>query len=201
VTNPKNWSPVAPHEAERRRDAKRWQRGLRGGRLPDVTSQVGQAAAAVAFIQKFRKSAGAVVARYRIAGNCDCAFAIVTLSGAISAQTVSDKDGYYFFDNLRNGTYTIYPKSSQVGVSFCPEYRTVILLDVDSTEENFRDPHSVVDSRNYATFPNLSRNLNGTLIYDVQQFESRKAGAPQDCRFLKPVDCRVPANIPENSRH
>jgi hypothetical protein len=61
-------------------------------------------------------------------------------------------------------------------------------------------PYSVPDCRNYATFPNSSRTVNQTKIYDVQTSsnsavpgtDSRAAGAP--------TDDRITPNIPENSR-
>lgn len=61
---------------------------------------------------------------------------------------------------------------------------------------------SVVDSRNYGKFPNLSRTVQGTVIYDVVSVESRSQGAPVDCRVSpnKPVDSRISPNIPQNSR-
>jgi hypothetical protein len=60
--------------------------------------------------------------------------------------------------------------------------------------------YSVPDDRNYATFPNAERTVQGTEIFDVQTsdnaavpgVDSRAAGAP--------VDCRVSPNIPQNSR-
>ena len=60
---------------------------------------------------------------------------------------------------------------------------------------------SVTDSRNYGNFPNNSRNVQGTLIYDVVKVDSRTAGAPADSRAAgAPVDSRVSPNIPLNSR-
>jgi len=61
-------------------------------------------------------------------------------------------------------------------------------------------PYSVPDCRNYGNFPNSSRDVQDTLIYDVQTSsnsavpgtDSRAAGAP--------VDDRVAAIIPLNSR-
>lgn len=62
-------------------------------------------------------------------------------------------------------------------------------------------PYSVPDCRNYATFPNASRNVQETLIYDVPSVDSRAAGAPVDSRAAgAPVDSRIAPNIPENSR-
>lgn len=70
----------------------------------------------------------------------------------------------------------------------------------DFTTGTVTSVYSVPDCRNYGTFPNSSRDVNGTLIYDVQTSsnsavpgtDSRAAGAP--------VDCRVSPNIPLNSR-
>ena len=61
---------------------------------------------------------------------------------------------------------------------------------------------SVVDSRNPASlgglFPNNSESINGTAVYDVQQFESRTAGAPVDSRAAgAPV---ASGTYPQNSR-
>lgn len=59
--------------------------------------------------------------------------------------------------------------------------------------------YSVPDDRNYATFPNAARNIQGTQIYDVSAHpshatttDSRASGAP--------LDSRAAAIIPENSR-
>jgi hypothetical protein len=59
--------------------------------------------------------------------------------------------------------------------------------------------YSIPDDRNYGTFPNNSRTVQGTEIYDVSAHpstippvDSRAAGAP--------VDSRVASIIPQNSR-
>lgn len=60
--------------------------------------------------------------------------------------------------------------------------------------------YSVPDSRNFATFPNTSRDVQGTLIYDVQTssnstvpgVDSRTAGAPVDSRVSAPQNSRTP---------
>ena len=60
--------------------------------------------------------------------------------------------------------------------------------------------YSQPDCRNYAAFPNSSRNLYNTLIYDVQTssnsavpgVDSRAAGAPVDSRANKPTNSRTP---------
>lgn len=61
---------------------------------------------------------------------------------------------------------------------------------------------SQVDSRNYATFPNLTVNVQNTEQYTVPSVDSRTAGAPVDSRTAgAPVDSRKAPNIPENSRN
>ena len=60
--------------------------------------------------------------------------------------------------------------------------------------------YSVPDCRVAPFGPNASRNVNGTLIYDVQT-SSNSAIPPTDSRTQgAPVDSRVAANIPTNSR-
>ena len=62
--------------------------------------------------------------------------------------------------------------------------------------------YSFPDTRDYATFPNDSRDVQGTLIYDVVAFESRAAGAPVDSRAAgAPDDSRVAAIVPVNCRN
>jgi hypothetical protein len=64
----------------------------------------------------------------------------------------------------------------------------------------FSGAYSVPDCRNFGSFPNTSRTVQGTKIYDLQTSsnhaipgtDSRAAGAP--------VDSRVSPNIPQNSR-
>lgn len=71
--------------------------------------------------------------------------------------------------------------------------------------------YSVPDSRDYGNFPNDSRDVQGTLTYDVASIDSRAEGPPESClrywfdtsfnRTLPlPQDSRVAPNIPENSR-
>lgn len=59
---------------------------------------------------------------------------------------------------------------------------------------------SVIDSRNYNGFPNLSRTVNGTLIYDV--VKNASIAAPTDSRVVSivPVDSRVASIVRQNSR-
>lgn len=57
--------------------------------------------------------------------------------------------------------------------------------------------YSVPDCRNFGNFPNNSINVNQTLIYTAQKFESRTAGAPVDSRTTIPVPS---GTYPQNSR-
>jgi hypothetical protein len=60
-------------------------------------------------------------------------------------------------------------------------------------------PYSVPDCRVAPFGPNANRIVQGTKIYDVQTSDNA-AIPPVDSRTSKPVDSRVAANIPENSR-
>ena len=59
--------------------------------------------------------------------------------------------------------------------------------------------YSQPDCRIFGNFPNASRNVQGTLTYDVQT-SSNPAIPSTDSRVSKPVDSRIAAIIPENSR-
>lgn len=60
--------------------------------------------------------------------------------------------------------------------------------------------YSVPDCRVAPFGPNASRTVNATVTYDVQT-SSNPAIPPKDCRVAgAPVDCRLAANIPQNSR-
>lgn len=60
--------------------------------------------------------------------------------------------------------------------------------------------YSVPDARNFGTFPNLGRDVAGTLVEDTPAQSS--VALPVDSRVtaIKPVDSRVGPNIPTNSR-
>jgi len=117
---------------------------------------------------------------FSISGNVGCAHACVFLIGPVTRKTESDEKGFYIFDNLSEGTYTVVPYKS--GEGFRPTSQTVI-ANADVTVK-FIDPSSVVDSR--ASPINHSRTAHNFPV------DSRAAGAP--------VDCRVAPNIPQNSR-
>lgn len=62
--------------------------------------------------------------------------------------------------------------------------------------------YSLPDCRNFGSFPNASRTINGTKIYDVQTSsnsavpgtDSRKAGAPVDSS-TQPQNSRTPGTF------
>jgi hypothetical protein len=139
---------------------------------------------------------------HEISGNAGIAAASVLLSGGpVSKIVVADAEGFYLFTDLPDGTYVVKPSAPTPGHTFLPEIQIVTIAGEDVGGISFIDPSSVVDSRAISTTtPNSSRNVQGTLIYDVPKVDSRVAGAPVDCRVSKPVDCRVSPNIPQNSR-
>ncbi len=59
----------------------------------------------------------------------------VTLSGAANKRTTTDANGYYSFNVLGNGTYTIMP--SKTGYGFAPSIRTVTVSDANITGQDF----------------------------------------------------------------
>lgn len=133
-----------------------------------------------------------------ISGNVGKAGVTVNYSGPTSGSVTSGSNGNYAITNLGDGTYTITP--SLAGFAFVPISQTVILQGVTVANVNFTTPYSVPDCRNYGSFPNQSRDVQGTLIYDVQT-SSNHSIPPTDSRIAgAPVDCRKSPNIPQNSR-
>jgi hypothetical protein len=140
---------------------------------------------------------------HAISGNAGIASANVLLAGLVSKAVVADAEGFYSFSGFPDGAYVVRPSIPTPGKTFSPEIQVVVVAGADVFGVDFIDPSSPVDSRaTTATTPNSSRNVQGSLIYDVQKVESRAAGAPADCRVAPniPVDSRVSPNIPQNSR-
>jgi hypothetical protein len=136
------------------------------------------------------------LAAHSLSGNCGAAAAVVFLAGDSIGATVADSKGNFTFADLPAGTYAVIPKKP--GSIFHPKLRLVNIVDTSAAGIDFLDPVSFQDCRNYGNFPNNSTNINGTLTYTVQQFESRKAGAPVDSRTAgAPVAC---GTYPQNSR-
>lgn len=144
-------------------------------------------------------------ATFSISGNAGTGGATVSWSGTASGSMTADGSGNYTIPNLSNGPYTITP--SKTGFTFSPTSSNQTVSSANITGVNFTatamgNAFSVTDSRNYFIFPNASRNLNGTKIYDVQT-SSNPAVPGKDCRVQgAPVDCRLnPPNVPQNSRN
>jgi hypothetical protein len=137
---------------------------------------------------------------HAISGNAGIASANVLLAGLVSKAVVADAEGFYSFSGLLDGAYVVRPSIPTPGKTFSPEIQVVVVAGADVLGVDFIDPSSPVDSRAItAITPNSSRNVQGSLIYDVQKAESR-AAAPIDSRVSKPVDSRASGNAPQNSR-
>jgi hypothetical protein len=133
--------------------------------------------------------------KHGISGNAGIADAKLFLVGPVIKETVADADGQYSFTGLLDGVYVLKPFTFVPGHTFLPELQIVAIAGEDVIA-NFIDPSSPVDSR---INPNASRNVQGSLIYDVQT-SSNPAIPPTDSRISKPVDARTASIIPQNSR-
>jgi hypothetical protein len=129
--------------------------------------------------------------------------ATVSYTGTSSGSVVSGVGGAYTITNLASGTYTITP--TLAGYTFVPTsssqaYSGNSLVGINFTAQaSGSSVYSQPDCRQFGNFPNDYINVQGTLTYTVQVFESRVAGAPVDSRVAgAPVDSRVSA--PQNSR-
>lgn len=140
---------------------------------------------------------------HSISGNAGHAGATVSYSGQSSGEVTADGSGNYTISGLSNGNYTLTP--SAAGYTFSPtsQPETVSganITGVDFTATVVPTTYSVPDCRDYATFPNDSRDVQGTLIYDVQT-SSNSAVPGEDSREEgAPIDSRIAPNVPENSR-
>lgn len=159
-------------------------------------------------------AAGSITATFNISGVVGVGGATVTYTGTASGSVTADASGSYMISNLGVGSYTIIP--SLAGYTFVPTSNNEIITSSDISGVNFTASltptvYSVIDSRNYGNFPNDSRDVQGTLTFDVPSVDSRAAGEPESClrywfdiSFNRtqplPVDSRIAPNIPENSR-
>jgi hypothetical protein len=134
---------------------------------------------------------------YSISGNVGVAGATVAYSGTASGSVTAGAGGAYTIPSLANGSYTITPSKS--GYTFSPTSRNETVSGSNIAGVNFTadssSAYSVPDCRDYATFPNLPVNVNGTLQYTTPAHPSHPA--PVDSRKKKPVQS---STLPQNSR-
>jgi hypothetical protein len=132
-------------------------------------------------------------------------FAIFTMTPQIGdvlrlevlGSTLTFKQNGTVIGSVSDSTYTL----GNPGMAFLPN--AVPLPAISFWTGGFGSPtplnYSQPDCRVAPFGPNASRNVQGTLTYDVQI--SDNAAVPgKDSRVSKPVDCRVAPNIPQNSR-
>jgi hypothetical protein len=159
-------------------------------------------------ISKFAVGSAALGAT--ISGNAGVAGATVSWTGTSSGSTSADGSGNYTTPALPNGSYTLAP--SLTGYSFSPASQNETISGSNITGVNFTASsyYSVPDTRNYGNFPNSTRDVQGTLIYDVpsvfslkywfDQMFNRTQPTPLDSRTAgAPVDSRN-GDTPQNSR-
>lgn len=130
--------------------------------------------------------------------------ATVSYTGPSSGNVTADGSGNFEIDGLGDGDYVVTPTNT--GFSFTPSSQNVTVSGADVTGVDFTSAavptvYSPVDSRDFATFPNQFRTVQGSKIYDVQT-SSNPAVPGDDSRVAPniPVDSRQDPNIPENSR-
>jgi hypothetical protein len=141
------------------------------------------------------------VGSFGISGNAGTAGATVSWTGTSSGSTTSDASGNFNTGSIGNGNYTL--SVSKTGFTFSPAFSNQTINGANVTGVNFTvsGAYSVPDCRVAPAGPNSSRNVQGTLIYDVQT-SSNPAVPGTDSRVSPniPVDSRVSPNIPQNSR-
>jgi hypothetical protein len=133
-----------------------------------------------------------------IGGNVGIAGATVS----DGTNTTTSDAGGNFVIAPETGTVTIAP--SLAGYTFSPTSANETVSGANITGVNFTATptttvYSVSDCRVIKPNSATSRSVNGTLIYDVQT-SSNSAIPPTDSRVSTPQDCRLIANIPQNSR-
>jgi hypothetical protein len=143
---------------------------------------------------------------FSISGNAGCAHASVFLTGGPQTKlTASDEKGFFAFENLLDGTYTVFPYKS--GETFRPTSQIVVVAGADVIGVDFIDPSSVVDSR---VVPNHGRTVQGTIFYDIVPTDSRVVPALTPSFSVTSVAAAVggqttytgtftPASLPANS--
>jgi hypothetical protein len=133
--------------------------------------------------------------------------ATVNLTGTATATTTADGGGNYSFTGLANGVYTVTPTNA--GYTFSPASRLVTISGANFSGGSFiatpvppppTPYYSVPDCRVAPFGPNASRDVNNTLIYDVQTSDNAAVPSKDSRATGVPVDSRVSPNIPSNSR-
>jgi hypothetical protein len=146
---------------------------------------------------------------FTISGNAGLAGATVSYSGSASGSVIADGSGNYSINGLANGSYTITPSKS--GYNFLPVNSNQMVNNADISGVNFTAALNVYSVPDCRVTPNDSRNVQGTLTYDVMPVFSlrywfdtlfnRTEPLPVDSRAAgAPTDSRTADNIPENSR-
>jgi hypothetical protein len=141
-------------------------------------------------------SLGSVTSGFSISGNTGVGNAVVNYSGTSSGSVTANGSGAYSITGLANGNYTLTPQLS--GFVFTPPSQNVTISGSNITGVNFTASavgayYSQPDCR---LTPNASRDVNQTLIYDVQT-SSNPSVPGTDSRGAKPVDS---SQSPQNSR-
>lgn len=115
--------------------------------------------------------------KYSIAGTITGATAVtINLSGAATSATTCDASGFYSFNNLDNGTYTVTPSKS--GYTFSPTSETLVISGASVTNANFvantASKYSISGTISGATSVtiNLSGNATATTTCDSSGFYS-----------------------------
>jgi hypothetical protein len=179
-------------------------------------------------------SAYAFLQLYKVVSGVSTSFGPVVqitpqIGDVIRLSVITGSDGFPILSIYQNGFLIL--QSEDYGNSLTTGFPGMVALGVAAVTNaqislwsggntNVTPPYpppgsnaySVPDSRvSTATTPNSSRNVQGTLIYDVPKVYSlqywfdilfnRTQPLPEDCRAAgAPVDCRISPNIPQNSR-
>jgi hypothetical protein len=140
---------------------------------------------------------------YGISGNVGVAGATVNYSGQSAGSVTANGSGNYSISGLSAGNYTITPSLSEY--TFSPTSQSETISSANITGVNFTatassGAWSPMDSRDYGSFPLAAVLVQGSDIYaldanssnpNLPPTDSRKAGAPKDCRVSAPQNSRV----------
>jgi hypothetical protein len=138
----------------------------------------------------------AAASTYSISGNAGIAGATVAYTGFASGSVTADGSGNSTISGLANGSYTITPTLS--GYAFSPTSQNETIDNASITGVNFTATKTVWSQPDCRLTPNTGVTVQGTIQYTGQTScnliipptDSRKAGAPQDCRKSSPQNSR-----------